>query len=249
MTKDCEKDGTSPSPDEKEFPLGPDRLGKQLSREGDSTLETKVAVLERRISDLENPGGWKSVTKTIALVLGVLAALFALPRGVIDAWDIFRGEQVEFRYSSVLGLSLNLQDDVLSFNFHGVALKQGEGVPLLTDVSAMLRDPQEDPIEGLPFSLTDFTCFADGKEFRFPLSVGSEGVSIACTLSSRWDGRAKRILKGDGEKELEIRLSQSGGPTSFHKFCFILPVQLEKWAMEEGIPLTFEEAKCTPVSK
>jgi hypothetical protein len=175
-----------------------------------------------------------------------MGALFALPLGIFDVWQLFMVEQIRVTFSPGFQLAADLGRDTVSFTFESEAQNEGERASLLSGVSAVLRNPTDDPADFLPFSLSDATCSAEHEAFRFPISIGSEGTHITCTLTNRWTGRAKQILSGDGERELEIKFVANTGPSLDHTFCFALPVNLEDWVNEVNEPLRFEEAKCLP---
>lgn len=206
------------------------------------SVPERTAILEEKVKKLENPPKWKDVTKSAALVLGVLGALVALPSGLFGLVQQF-GEKIRVEFSDRLKLQTDVDLDVFTLGLDLVLVNDGPKVVLMTGASAQLS--VSGPDVSVPFSLSDWSCKDEDREVAFPLAIGAKDRrSLHCDLRTEWGGRVSSLFSNPAVRFLDATLTSERGWKYTHEMCFLEPQESVLSYAKEKAPIFIENATC-----
>lgn len=208
-------------------------LSEQLSRI--DRLEQDVEKL-RAVWEKENKGlvGW---AKRWGAVLALLVALFAVPRGVVDAYKIFWSRpHTELIGGNSLEMGYDPDGRKVSFTFEFGATNSGSKDDFVKDMNGHLQNISAPGANPLPFGNPDIECSAEGAKMDLPFPIRTaSSTHITCTLASQLTQPKAGTFAQSGTYHLVMNVSGLDQLNESLELCFYL---------EEGIRTElFDSAK------
>jgi hypothetical protein len=196
--------------------------------------DDKSTDLEKRIQALEKSD--KSAWKKAGLILGIVAGLIAIPKGIYEAWILlFPSPKIELTWIDDVDLKYEGQKIDLVYNL-SISNAKGTAEDRITSASITLQAPQSEPYTvGTPYIYFQ----SNQQKMKIPLTIGkgeSKDVELHVSFIPAF---AKYALAKPGTRETEVSFSLQSRPRDkpiSKKFCLLEMDSEDLKAVMEGQP-------------
>jgi len=184
-------------------------------------LRKDVEDLKRRL-DNENKG-FSGRVKRWGTVLAFIAAIFAVPHGVLDLVKSFReirsAPDIKAFAGWPLEMALDGKERQVDFTFNFTLANYGAKDDLIIDAKASIDSVSDS--SPIPLDIT--TLHQNNAEVRIPFPIGtSSPKEIICSISSRLGELGWESFLEPGLHRLNLEFKSQNGETYALNFCFWL---------------------------
>jgi len=183
-------------------------------------LEQELDKLKKLVEeDHKGLAGW---AKRWGAILALFVALFAVPRGVVDAYHVFWSRpNTELVSGSDLVLDYDPATRKVSFAVEFGAANTGTRDDFVRDLKGNLKNDSAPEVKDLPFGIPDIQCSSQGAKIGLPFPVRTtESTSISCTFASELTEPAAGPFAHAGAYRLAMSMSGLDKESQTLDFCF-----------------------------
>jgi hypothetical protein len=186
-------------------------------------LEQEIESL--KASSARDTSGLFGWAKRWGGVLALFVGLVAIPRGVVDVYNIFWSRpHTELVAGESLGLGYDPGVRKLSFTFQVGADNTGTKDDFVRDLKGNLQNESAPEVSPLPFAIPDISCTSHGTKMDLPFPIPrTSSTSFACTLTSQLSKPETGPFAHAGAYRLAMNFSGLTNQSEALNFCFDLP--------------------------
>lgn len=192
-----------------------------------STEQTEIDSLREKIQEISRKvdDGNRGLKKW-AGVLALVAAIFAVPTGAIQLYNLVDSLFARPMTSVYRGTSLSISYDphgkTLEFTFGLSLANDGSKADVISDATAHLEG-ESSTLPAVDFSNSDFSFFDGNAPVLIPFNVEKDkSRNLVCSISSKLGELSERALKQSGMRQLLVELRGRNNRVYILRFCYRL---------------------------
>jgi len=185
-------------------------------------LEQELQKLKTLLEG-ENKGlvGW---AKRWGAILALIMALFAVPRGVVDAYRVFWSRpNTELVNGKTLTMGYDPDGRIVSFAVEFGATNTGTRDDFVRDMTGSVQNNSAPEATLIPFGIPDIDCLSEGTKVDLPFPIRTAAsTNIACTFASKLGKPVTGPFAHAGSYRLAMNVSGMAKESRTLTYCFDL---------------------------
>lgn len=185
-----------------------------------ATLRDEVAKLKEE-RDRAN-AGFRGFVNRIGPAVGLIVAVFAIPRGLKDSWDtILSGPETSIVPSTDVTMSYDSSARTVSFGFDLTMVNNGLKTDAIRDLTGKFELGTKKL--SVPFGVESFNCHGERDQLLLPFSVERDrSRDLHCGMVAKLPEGSNDLLRRPGPRHLEVVLMSSFKGRYTAQYCFDL---------------------------